>query len=185
MEKLHIHAPNIHPPHIGKRKLKSLLALFLGFCLWQVIRIPFPGLEVHPIFIYLYGLIEIRDTSEKTVTFGKLRIRSTIVGLAVGLVMVILEEAWFMNYDLGDLRVAAELGLLLSGTLLTLLVAEKTDCKEFCGMAAIVYIILLLSHEPGELFLYAALRAVQTILGVLIAWYVNVMLFPYEGKKTE
>ncbi len=174
--------PSLHAPHIGKRKLKSLLAIFLGFCLWQLIRIPFPGLEVHPIFIYLYGLIEIRDTSEKTVKFGKLRIRSTIVGLAVGLVMVILEEAWFMNYHLGDLKVAAEIALLLVGTLITLLVAEKTACQEFCGMAAIVFIILLLSHEPGELFLYAALRAVQTILGVFIAWYVNVMLFPYSGN---
>ncbi len=185
MEIHHIHAPDIHPPHIGKRKLKSLLAIFLGFCLWQVIRIPFPGLEVHPIFIYLYGLIEIRDTSEKTVKFGKLRIRSTMVGLAVGLPVILLKDLWFTHYTLGDLQVAAELLLILAGTLLTLLVAEKTACKEFCGMAAIVFLIMILSHNTGEMFLYAALRAVQTILGVVIAWYVNVMLFPYEGKKTE
>ena len=53
-------------PHIGLRKIKSVLAVFVGFCLWQVLRLFLPGLEVHPIFIYIYGMIEIRETSGKT-----------------------------------------------------------------------------------------------------------------------
>lgn len=52
-------------PHVGMRKVKSILAIFCGFCLWQLIRLFVPGLEVHPIFIYIYGMMEIRETSEK------------------------------------------------------------------------------------------------------------------------
>jgi len=52
-------------PHIGKRKLKSILALLVGFGLWQLVRLVVPGLEVHPIYIYIYGIIEMRENSEK------------------------------------------------------------------------------------------------------------------------
>lgn len=46
----------IHP-HIGWRKIKSIIAIFVGFCFWQILRLFMPGLEVHPIFIYIYGMI--------------------------------------------------------------------------------------------------------------------------------
>ena len=39
--------------HIGRRKLKSLLALLLGFCFWHLLRLVLPELETHPLFIYI------------------------------------------------------------------------------------------------------------------------------------
>ena len=59
-----------HLPHIGMRKVKSVLAIFAGFCLWQLLRLVIPGLETHPILIYIYGMIEIRETSEKPRTMA-------------------------------------------------------------------------------------------------------------------
>lgn len=76
-----------HLPHVGKRKLKSLLAVLLGFCVWQVVRLFFPALEIHPLYIYLYGIIEIRNSSAKTVDMGRWRIKATFVGLGLGLPM--------------------------------------------------------------------------------------------------
>ena len=83
----------IRLPHVGFRKVKSVLAIFVGFWFWQLMRLFFPALEVHPIFIYIYGMIEIRDTSEKTVDFGKKRIKSTFTALGVGIPCMILLEA--------------------------------------------------------------------------------------------
>lgn len=60
-----------HHLHIGRRKLKSIFAMFLGFCFWQLLRLVLPELERHPIFIYIYGMIEIRESSEKTTANGK------------------------------------------------------------------------------------------------------------------
>lgn len=65
-------------PHVGKRKLKSVLAVLVGFMLWQAIRLMFPALEIHPIFIYVYGIIEIRDSSVKTVDMGRWRIKAPL-----------------------------------------------------------------------------------------------------------
>ena len=46
-----------HRLHIGRRKLKSIFAMVLGFCFWQLLRLVLPELERHPIFIYIYGMV--------------------------------------------------------------------------------------------------------------------------------
>ena len=105
-------------PHIGFRKVKSLLAIFVGFWLWQLVRVFFPGLEVHPIFIYIYGVIEIRGTSDKTIELGGLRIRATFVAIAVALPMIALQillQGW-IGPQWG--KIGVELALLLLGTLI-------------------------------------------------------------------
>ena len=83
---------NLHLPHIGMRKIKSVLAVFVAFWIWQPVRLFFPDMEIHPLFIYIYALIEIRDSSEKTVNLGKERIKATFVALGIGLPMIALSD---------------------------------------------------------------------------------------------
>ena len=173
----------IRLPHVGFRKVKSVLAIFIGFWFWQLMRLFFPALEVHPIFIYIYGMIEIRDSSEKTVDLGKKRIKSTFTALGVGIPCMILLEALKGIAPEGWLHIGLELLILIGGVLLTLEVAEKVGCKAFCGLAAAIFIILIISYTTDRVFLYALLRCVQTIAGVFIAWLLNVKIFPYHGKK--
>lgn len=179
----HIKERLTHLPHIGLRKIKSVLAIFVGFWVWQLIRLLVPELEVHPIFIYIYGLMETRETSEKTVSFGKLRIKSTVVSLLVGLPVLLLRDVLCMQTQVEWVLIAIDLSCLLAGTLIVLCVAEVVGCKSFCGLAAAILIILLISHSINEPFHYAILRSGQTVIGVLVAWLINVKLFPYHGKK--
>lgn len=172
-------------PHIGLRKMKSLLAIFVGFWLWQVVRIFFPELEVHPLYIYLYGLIEIRDSSEKTVNLGKSRLKATFTGLGTGLPLLALCEYLKGLVPGGWATLAVEMGVLLIGVLITLIIAEKVGCKTFCGIAAIIFVILLVAHQDNERYIYSILRAFQTILGVFVAWLINVKLFPYPRKPKK
>ena len=69
--------------HIGMRKIKTLLTIFIGFLLWQLVRLFFPNLEVHPLFTYAYGILEIRDTSEHTKTFLK---ALALISVAISLI---------------------------------------------------------------------------------------------------
>ena len=174
-------------PHIGLRKVKSLVAIFVGFWIWQLVRLFFPDLEVHPLFIYIYGIIEIRATSEKTVEFGGLRIRATFTAMGVALPLIAL--LIFLQGQIGPQwgKIGVELALLLLGTLLALIVAEKVGCKTFCGLSAAIFIILMLYHADDDRYIYSVLRAFQTIMGVFVAWLINVKLFPYPSKsqKTE
>ena len=178
------HDPDGHHfhPHIGMRKVKSILAIFVGFCLWQTLRLFLPELEVHPIFIYIYGMIEIRETSAKTMDYGKMRIMATFTAIAIGLPVMFLTdivkpyltEVWMHTW--------LEIGVLISGALLVLCVAEWVKCRVYCGLAAAIYMILMISHFESSMYLYSIMRAFQTIIGVSIAWFINVKLLPYPPK---
>jgi len=180
--------PNSLPlnlPHIGMRKIKSLVAIVVGFVVWQIIRIFFPALEVHPIYMYIYGVIEIRDTSEKTVSFGKRRIKATFVALAIGLPILVITNFLKTYITNESLFVLFELLVVLLGVLISLIVAEKVGCENFCGVAAIIFVILTVSYADGGVLVYACLRASQTIMAVFIAWLLNVKLFPYPNNKRQ
>lgn len=172
-------------PHVGLRKLKGILAIFIGFWIWQGIRLFFPDLEIHPMFVYIYGFLEIRETSDKTKDFGMLRIKATLVAILIGLPMLFLRiklthlftDAWYLPL--------LDLVLILGGTLLVLEIAQKIGCKNFTGIAVVVFIILLIYHADDERYLYATLRAFQTIIGVFIAWLINVVFFPYPNQKKK
>lgn len=169
--------------HIGMRKVKSLIAIVIGFCIWQGIRLIFPDLEVHPLYIYVYSFLEVRDTSEKTKTFGMQRIRATFVGIALGL-PVLLFRIWLHSVlENEELLILLDLVMILAGVLAALQIAPHFRCGSMTGIAAVIYIILLIYHADDGRYLYALLRASQTLIGVFIAWIVNVWLFPYNGNK--
>lgn len=174
-----------HLPPIGKRKLKSLFGLFLGFWVWQVIRLFAPGLEVHPIYIYFYSIIEIRETSEKTVSMGRLRLKSTAVALVIGLLFLLMMDWLKQMLPASWMHTALELLMLLVGTLLTLTVAEYTGCQNFCGLAAAIFILMIVLHAKEDRYVYTLLRSSQTLIGVAIAWIINVKWFPYSGPEPE
>lgn len=174
-----LHLPH---PHIGMRKLKSILAIFIGFCLWQLLRIFLPELEVHPIFIYIYGLIEIRETSDKTVNNGRKRIKATFTAITIGLPVMLMTDHIKPFLTIEWIKLLVEISILLIGALIVLCVAEFVNCSPFCGLAAAIYMILLISHFDESMYLYSVMRAFQTIIGVTIAWFVNVKLLPYPPK---
>lgn len=169
--------------HIGMRKVKSLLAIVIGFCIWQAIRLFFPDLEVHPLYIYIYSFLEVRDTSEKTKTLGMQRIRATFIGIALGLPMLFLRIWLHSVFENEVLLAMLDLLMVLVGVLAALQIAPHFRCGALTGIAAVVYIILLIYHADDGRYLYSLLRASQTLIGVFVAWLVNVRLFPYSGKK--
>ena len=173
-----------HPlphPHIGMRKIKSIIAIFVGFCLWQTVRLFVPGLEVHPLFIYIYGMIEIRETSDKTTAYGRMRIMATFTAILIGLPVMFLTDR--ISPMLGKTALLwMQIGVLILGALLVLCVAEWVKCRVYCGLAAAIYMILMISHFESSMYLYSVMRAFQTIIGVSIAWVINVKLLPYPPK---
>ncbi len=171
--------------HIGMRKVKSLLAILIGFLIWQMIRLIFPDLEVHPVFVYMYALLEIRDTSEKTRTLGLQRIKATLVAMLIGLPLLFVRIRIHSGVENPSVVTAFDLAMILAGVLLTLQLAEKFGCGNLTGLAAAIFIILLIYHADDNRYLYAVLRAFQTVIGVFVAWLVNVALFPYPGRKNR
>ena len=171
-----------HLPHIGMRKIKSVLAVLVGFWIWQGLRLLIPGLEVHPLFIYIYGLIEIRETSDKTMDYGRMRVLVTLIAIFVGLPFMLLTDALRPVLSGSWMKTGLEITILLLGTMLVLCAAEWAKCRAYVGLAAAIFIILMLSHFESKVYLYSIMRAFQTVIGVVIAWFINVKLLLYPPK---
>lgn len=178
-----------HPffPKVGMRKIKSVLALFLSFLIWQIFRIWFPQLDVHPLFGYVYAVIEMRDTAEKTEQFGLRRIKATLIGLTLGLMILPLSVSYGAYAGDSVWNLIADVLLISVGVLLTLSIAELLRCKNFCGVAAIIFVICIVRDRNAttNIYLYAILRVVQTLLGVFSAWLINSFVWRYPSIKKE
>ena len=70
-----------------------------------------------------------------------------------------------------------EASILLAGSLLVLCAAELLGCHVLRAGNRAIYIVLIVSHFESSMYLYSFMRAIQTILAVLIVWFINVKLF--------
>ncbi len=167
-------------PKIGLRKVKSLISVCVAFLVWQVIRLIVPyELEIHPLFGYIYGILEIRETAEKSKLFSFYRIKATLVGLSFGLMLLPLSVYMDKIIPNTPLNALANLGLILVGVLAALWVAELIKCHNFCGVAAIIFVICMIRDRGSNtnIYAYAILRTVQTFVGIFAACLVNSCFF--------
>ena len=174
--------PRLLPFRLGLRKIKSFLAILIGFCIWQTLRLFLPGLEMHPIFVYIYGVLELRETSDKTRDFGGMRIRATFTAILIGLPLMLLHDRLSPILEGSWTCTALEITILSVGALIVLGVAECVRCRAYCGLAAAIYIILLITHFESSSYLYSIMRAFQTMIGVFSAWLINVKILPHPPK---
>ena len=168
--------------HVGMREIKSLAALALSFVIWQLIRLALPMIETHPIFAYIYSVVELRETAEKTRKFGRLRIKATFIGLIVGLIYITILILVSSRIGNETWKLLVEFVLVLTATLISLLIAEKANCENYCGIAAIIAIICMVSINEEDVYFYALMRAVQTLIGVFSAMFINILI-KKEDKK--
>lgn len=169
-------------PHIGMRKLKSVLAMLLSFLLWQILRLFVPSLSIHPGFAYIYAIIEMRDSAEQTQINGRLRIKATVIGLLCGLLFIFIYLALLPFLPTRFWIVATELAALVVGALFTLTLAELAKCQSFCGVACSIFVACIMGYAEDNAYLYAITRTTQTALGVFSAWLFNTCIFPYHGQ---
>ena len=161
---------------IGMRKIKSLISLVVAFFIWQLIRFIMPGLEPHPIFAYIYSVMEIRATADETKKFGKLRIKATFIGLLTAIFFITLSVFTVAKIEANMWRLLAEVLVILIATLISLIFAEKAKCESFCGIAAMITIMCLVSHGEEDIYLHAIMRVCQTLIGVFSALIVNILV---------
>lgn len=167
-------------PGIGLRKVKSLIAVAIAFVIWQLVRrLVSPDLEVHPVFGYVYAVVELRETPEKTRTFSFYRIKATLIGLALGLALLPVSVLLEKSIPNALLLHVADLALILGGVLISLWVADLCKCKNLCGIAAIIFILCIIRNRNSSvsIYMYAILRTVETLVGVFAAWFANTFFF--------
>ena len=146
---------------LGKRKLKSVLAVFIVFSIWQLLRLWQPMLEVHPVFGYYYAVIEMRKTSEHTVRSGRSRLIGTIIGASLAFLFLFIGLQLKALTDVKTVRIIIEISLVLIGIPLAISLARAAKCGSMCSVAATVFIACVISHSDSGVYRYAAFRALH------------------------
>ncbi len=171
---------------IGMRKIKSLIAVTLSFLIWQGLRLVHPAMEVHPVFAYMYAIIEMRFDPQETKQFAWLRIKATIIGLFSGLLFLTIAIVLGFSGQKTYPEILWEFLLLLASCFVALMVGEIFSCKNFCGIAAIIAAICVVSIHGENPYLYALMRTLQTLIGVGAATFVNLYIVnPAKTKKRQ
>ena len=171
---------------IGMRKIKSLIAVTLSFLIWQGLRLLYPAMEVHPVFAYMYAIIEMRFDPQETKQFAWLRIKATIIGLFSGLLFLTIAIVLGFIGQKTYPEILWEFLLLLASCFVALTVGEIFKCKNFSGIAAIIAAICVVSIHGTNPYLYASMRTLQTLIGVGAATFVNLYIVnPAKKKKKQ
>ncbi len=168
----------------GMRKVKSMIAIFICFLLWTLIRLIFPqlNLEIHPIYAYFYSVFEMRDTIETGIRTGKSRIKATIVGFLVAFIAILVTESFISSISSHWIIIIIEIIIFVVGVLFSINIAEFVKCTTLCGIAASTFIACF-SIRDSNPYIFALLRFVQTFMGTGIAFTVNMLIFkPLDDK---
>lgn len=170
-------------PKIGMRNMKSAIAVIVCFLLWQMVRLMIPDIDLHPLYAYAAVVLSMRGTTSDSLTYGKIRVKATIVGLIVALACISfnIPVQTYVYYEL--LKIIIELVLIVLGVVLSLYLASITKCGNFCAIASVVFLVCMIRYNNENRYVYALLRTFETAMGVSISLLINRFVFPYQINK--
>jgi uncharacterized membrane protein YgaE (UPF0421/DUF939 family) len=148
-----------HPVYLpGLRNLKTALAVLIILILAKLMEYPLP------IYAGIAAITTMQDSIAHSISYGKMRIMATLVGGFVSIVVL---------YSARHLPVAGiEMYLVAVGIVLTILLCNIIRFKEASGLAAVVYFIIVMQYT-GNPYTYAMIRTAETIVGIIIAVFIN------------
>ena len=157
---------------IGMRVVKTAAAV----CICLVFALLFGGIE-SILITAVAAIVTIRATQEETVTSGIFRILGTIIGAALGCV-VILISLFLPFYNEGLFVIVIPLFLLLN-----LYICNVLNLQDACSISCVVTILIATQigplHDPmDEALVFALLRVRDTFVGVTVATIMNIV--PYQ-----
>lgn len=124
------------------------------------------------------AVICMQSTVENTVKRGLTRIISTLVGGAVGVALLGLDQltGW-------KIPVYLFVGL---GVYICISICNITKRPDACAIACVVLMAVFISHSADDRYLYAVFRMVETAFGIVVAIVVNKYLaVPRFLRKRE
>ena len=154
---------------LGLRTIKTAIAV-------MIIVITFSLLHRPSFIAALAAVFALRDTWEKTLSFGKVRLISNALGGLLGLIYFIVNQAthqalWVQTILLPFFVIIA----------IVFLDAFNFNTGIIGAMAALLMISLAIS--PDHTYAYVIERILDTFIGVLVAIAIN--RFGTPTKKTE
>ncbi|MDL2273002.1 aromatic acid exporter family protein [Oscillospiraceae bacterium OttesenSCG-928-G22] len=146
----------LQPP--GLRIFKTALSVFLCLLIAQIIG------HKAPIYACVAAILATRSTVENSVSYGITRIVATLIGAAMGGILLF--------FDLGRVNAYLEIALLAIGCFATLYVCTLLKVPDAAALSCIIFLSIVLQNTDNKY--YAALvRLIETVAGLVVSILVN------------
>jgi uncharacterized membrane protein YgaE (UPF0421/DUF939 family) len=143
---------------IGKRTLKTALAVVLSLYIGNVLRLN------NPLFAGFSAVIVMQGSVYDSVRVMKDRMLATITGAVVALLIL---ATGYENY----LTIAL-------GIIVIILLCTRFQWKNSIALGCITFLIILVGEGTQSELSYAIHRALDTLIGLVVGFAVNFLLFP-------
>lgn len=158
---------------IGWRTIKSAIAVFISLALFSD----------NAFFACITSVLCLEDTVSHSISAGKDRILSTVVGAVVG--MIFLSICRFINsLDLVYFNDILVYACISFGIVVVIHCCNQFKSITLIGVACVVFIAITTTHAHAEPFAYAITRLIETVCGIFIAIGVNFFIRPNVSSKS-
>ena len=157
--KLHWHKP-------GMRNIKTAVAVMV--CYFLFLPVWDPSGEVGPFYACIASVICMQDSVEKSFRQGVSRTIGTLLGGAIGLVILFLDDRLHNPIVLGLMLGAGCVGVIWLCNLIGRASSSSLGC--------VVLSVVLINHGGAERYIYFLSRVVETVTGIVVAVAINHLL---------
>lgn len=155
-------------PKIGLRTIKSALAVFLCLVL----------LPHEPFFACLTAVICLQDTVANSIHMAIDRGGGTILGGTIGLLFLYICR--FVIYNINN-EITSKLIIYIVislGIIVVIYICNVLKRQGAINVSCIVFLAVTTAHAYDSPLYYAANRAFETIMGIIISILVNAFITP-------
>lgn len=150
----------------GMRNIKTAVAVMV--CYFGFLPVWSPNGEIGPFYACVASVICMQDSVRKSFHQGISRTIGTLLGGAVGLVILFLDDQ-FENLIL--------LGLMLGAGCVTVIwLCNLIGRASSSALGCVVLSVVLINHGGAERYIYFLSRVVETVAGIAVAVAVNHLL---------
>lgn len=157
---------------MGMRSIKTIIAMSLCLLLALVVRY-----EEKPFYACITAIIVMQNTTAETIRTGLDRVVGTLIGGALGMLMVPLFK--LSGYSELLLYIMMPLGVLISITVCNMIAFKKAS-----SISGIMLLALLLADTGSNLYAYLGMRSIETLIGAIIATGINYAIKPKKVVET-
>ena len=154
---------------IGMRNIKTTVAV--AICL--LLLYPFENITPTP--ACFAAIICMQDSVEKTISQGLSRFIGTLIGGVIAMIIVYIDMQINIRFILTILVIIGITTSIYCCNLVGHGPATVAACFALC--------IVLLSYEDNARYSYAILRILETLLGIVVAVFINKVLPDNRNKK--
>ncbi len=171
--------PFWHRP--GMRNIKTAVAVVICFLLflpfWSQASPSGEGMQIGPFYACITAVICMQSSVEQSVRQGVSRVIGTLMGGALGLLVLVL-------YDVTGQHALVMALLLGLGCVAIIWLCNTVRRPAACSLGCIVLCVVMLNHSGADRYFYLLVRVGETLAGIVVAVAVNHLLPDRRGSET-